>query len=43
MPYYFTMGASTFVLYFGLAAKPDTDLRTWARAKAVELAAEEEE
>jgi len=36
------MGASFFVLYFGLAAKPDTDLRTWARQQALALEDEEE-
>ena len=40
-PWYFSMGSAFVVLYFGLAAKPNTDLRTWARQQA--LAMEEEE
>jgi len=42
-PYYFSMTAAAVVLYFGLAAKPDSDLRTWARIKALEQVAEEDE
>merc|ERR1712138_138750 len=34
-PWYFSMGSAFVVLYFGLAAKPNTDLRTWARQQAL--------
>ena len=37
MPYYVSMTGAAVILYFGLAAKPDTDLRTWAHKQALEL------
>ena len=44
MPYYSSMTLATVMLVFGLSAKPDTDIRTWARKEAqAVLAAEAEE
>merc|ERR1711865_1276942 len=36
MPYYVTMTAAFVGTGFGLYIKPDTDLRTWAKAQALE-------
>ena len=41
MPYYVTMTSAAVLLYFGLSAKPDTDLRTWAHQQALQQAEEE--
>merc|ERR1711908_63792 len=36
MPYYVTMTGAFVIGGYGLYIKPDTDLRTWAKAQALE-------
>eukprot|EP00656_Telonema_subtile_P022175 TRINITY_DN2325_c0_g1_i4.p1 TRINITY_DN2325_c0_g1~~TRINITY_DN2325_c0_g1_i4.p1 ORF type:complete len:105 (-),score=19.83 TRINITY_DN2325_c0_g1_i4:137-451(-) len=43
LPYYTAMSGGALLLVLGLNAKPDTDIRTWARKEAQIRNAEEEE
>ena len=43
LPYYLGMGGGAVILVFGLNAKPDTDIRTWARVEAKAILEAEEE